>query len=164
MRRRDGQRSLLDEGDDQTQYVVDTSSWIALNNHPDRGTLWPIVEGLIVADRLFSPAEVIREVVSARDLIEPYVDLLTRCDRNDVEYLLKVGVFTSKYRRMCKPDGPKTKADPFLLALGYLDGYTIVAEESLKRSRSKIPGVCKLEGVCCVTLEQMCALGRGAGV
>jgi hypothetical protein len=159
MRRR-GDKSPLFADDLEVEYLVDTSSWISLNDGVDKGEMWPIVQALIVAGRLFSPMIVIGETRSAHDLIKPYVDQLATCDRNDADYLLRVGVIARKYRRMCKPDGSRTKADPFLVALAILDGYTIVAEESLKRSGSKIPGVCRLEKVQCVTMRQLCANER----
>jgi len=159
MRRR-SVRSLFDE-DEPAEYLVDTSSWIALAQHDRRTVIWHVVERLIVQQRLYSPALVVGtsttagEVISARDLVAPHIHQLVKCDRNDEAYLLKVGEIARRYRRLSKPDGAKTKADPFLIALAILDGYTVVAEESLKRSVGKIPGVCEREHVSCVRLDEL---------
>jgi predicted nucleic acid-binding protein len=155
MSKRRGTSPLLEPDMPRPDYLVDTSSWIALNERPDIETVWPIIEALIIAERLFSPGLVINEVVSARELIQPYIDVLRQCDRNDAEFLLTAGRIARKYRRLAKPDGRKTKADPFIIALAKLDGYTVVAEESLKRSFGKLPGVCDREQLKCVCLAKM---------
>ena len=163
MKRRRGTGPSLFHQEHQAEYLVDTSSWIALAAHDEFETMWPIVSALIAADRLFSPSVVIGECISVEALLAMHVERLRRCDRNDVDFLLKVGTVARKYRRLSKPDGSKTKADPFLIALAILDGYTIVAEETLtNRAIGKIPGVCAREHLRCVTLAQMLDCERGA--
>jgi len=140
------------------RYLVDTSAWLKLNDEDDTTTAWTVVVALIDADRLYSPRRVVDEVISMRTQIEPYVPKLVRCDRNDEVYLLKVGEIAYGYRRMSKPLGTRTKADPFLVALAILDDYTVVAEESMRnRPVGKIPGVCQREKVRCLTLRKLLA-------
>jgi hypothetical protein len=154
--------SLFPEAE-PNRYLLDTSGWLKLDEQSNATEAWAVVIALIEEDRLFSPRRVVTEVVSMRDRIEPYVERLVRCDRNDVPFLMKLGAITRKYRRLSKPLGRKTKADPFLIALALLDGYIIVAEESLRnRPIGKIPGVCLKEGIQCRTLAQLVAAERPA--
>jgi hypothetical protein len=56
---------------------------------------------------------------------------------------------------MSKATGPKTLADPYIIALAELEGYVVVTDESCnKRPNRKIPGVCKQRGIRCLTLAQ----------
>jgi hypothetical protein len=159
-----GSSHTLFAKDEPVQYLVDTSSWIALNERPDLQIIFPVINALIAAERLFSPAVVIEESRSAAALMEPHRSRLTKCDRIDAEFLLLAGRIANKYRRMARPSGRKTKADPFLVALGIIDGYTVVAEESLKRATGKIPGVCAKEHVKCINLAQLIAEETGLAV
>lgn len=98
---------------------------------------------------------------SIAEKVQPFRDLLTRCDRNDAEFLLRAGVIAYSFPRLAKPRGAKTPADPFVVALAELDGYIVVASETLrKRPNGKIPGVCKVLGVECITLAQLMAAER----
>jgi len=153
-----GRGPSLFRDEQPARYLVDTSAWLNLNGREDSATAWAVVVALINDDRLYSPRRVVDEVVSIRTQIQPYVPKLVRCDRNDEAYLLKVGEIAYRYRRMSKPLGTRTKADPFLVALAILDDYTVVAEESMKnRPVGKIPGVCHREEIRCWTLSKLFA-------
>jgi hypothetical protein len=64
----------------------------------------------------------------------------------DILYLLKVGEITRRFRGMAKPTSKKTRADPYVVALAYMDGYTVVADEH------KILRACDALKVKCMTL------------
>ncbi|HVL66886.1 MAG TPA: DUF4411 family protein [Vicinamibacterales bacterium] len=138
---------------------MDTSAWLDIDVSPDPPRLWALVEALIAADRLFSLGRIVGEdgeVKSIADKVKPYRDRLTRCDRNDAAFLLEAGKVALAFPRMAKPRGRKTVADSFVVALALLDGYTVVASESLKkRANGKIPGACRLLGVACIPLAEL---------
>ena len=162
MKRRATTPSLFQE-EEPPRYLLDTSGWLRVDELTDPIGAWTIVRAVIVQDRLFSPRRVINEVISISARISPYIDRLVRCERNDEVFLMKVGQITRRYRGMSRPTSRKTRADPFLVALAILDGYTVVAEETLaKRPMSKIPGVCKQERVTCITLAQFLLQERDA--
>jgi Domain of unknown function (DUF4411) len=89
--------------------------------------------------------------------LKPYEQALQAGDRDsdDPEYLMYVGKITRAYPGMCKARGPKTPADPYVIALAELEGYVVVAEETMtRRPNRKIPGVCKQRGLKCLTLQE----------
>src|SRR5262249_31431303 len=88
--------------------------------------------------------------------LKPYEAALQARDRNnDADYLSHVGKITHKYPGMSKPTGRKTPADPYVVALADFDGYVVVADESTNnRPNRKIPGVCALRQIRCLTLAQ----------
>jgi hypothetical protein len=153
--------SPLFPGEEPIQYLVDTSSWLSISDQTNSTLAWRIIRALIAADRLFSPTRVVGadgEVKSIADQVQPFRDQLTKCDRNDAAYLFKAGLIAFKYPRLARVRGRKTPADPWLVALALLDGYTIVAEESLRnRPNGKILGVCRKESVPCICLANMVA-------
>jgi len=59
---------------------------------------------------------------------------------------------------MSKATGPRTPADPYLVALAEIEKYVIVADETCnKRPNRKIPGVCRKRGIRCLTLNEFIA-------
>ncbi|HXC30885.1 MAG TPA: DUF4411 family protein [Verrucomicrobiae bacterium] len=147
-------------------YLVDTSSWLNIDERRDREEVWRLVVNLIEKGRLFTCAQVLDEL---RD--NPiYLIRLKRHERallagdrrtNDVEYLQHVGKVTYEHPAMSRATGRKTPADPFLVALAELEGYVIVADETRrKRPNRKIPGVCQARGVRCITLSEFVAAAK----
>ena len=144
-------------------YVVDTSAWIRLTERSDGDHIWAIIVRLIEQGRVTAPAQVLAEL---RDnpiydtRLKAYEQALQAGDRDsdDPEYLMYVGRITREYPGMCKARGPKTPADPYVVALAELEHYVVVAEETMKRRPNrKIPGVCRLRGIRCLTLDELVA-------
>ena len=72
----------------------------------------------------------------------------------DVEYLKLIGKITRDHPSMSRARSRKFAADPYVVALAKLQGYTVVADESNARPNRKIPGACRKCGVPCLTLSE----------
>lgn len=140
-------------------YLVDTSSWLNIDQRRDREEIWRLIVILIEKGRLFTCAQVLDEL---RDnpiypvRLKPRERALLAGDRrtNDVEYLQHVGKVTYEHPAMSRATGRKTPADPYVVALAELEKYVVVADETRrKRPNRKIPGVCQARGVRCITLS-----------
>ena len=140
-------------------YVVDTSAWFNIDVRPDAEDVWLLITALIEQGRIVACAPVIAELRDAPMYIlrlKRYEHAIQAGDRNsdDIAYLQHVGKITHDHPAMSKARGPKTVADPYVIALAELNGYVVVADESMKRSNRKIPGVCQQRGIRCITLAQ----------
>jgi hypothetical protein len=92
---------------------------------------------------------------SLRNRLEEYEGALRAAERmDDLEYLRKLGEVTQRFPSMCHATGSRECADGYVVALAALDGYTVVADESLKRRNRKIPGACEQLGVKWLGLEE----------
>lgn len=151
-------------------YAVDTSAWLNIDDRPDSNEVWTIIVTLIEQGRIVVCAQVLEEF---RDnpiyllRLKRYEKALLAGDRNssDLEYLQHVGRVTFEHPAMSKATGIRTPADPYLVALAELEKYVIVADETCnKRPNRKIPGVCKMRGIRCLTLNEFIAVVRPASV
>jgi hypothetical protein len=141
-------------------YVVDTSAWLNIDVRPDAEDVWVLIVALIEQGRVVACAPVIAELRDAPMYmlrLKPYEQAIQAGDRDgdDIAYLQHVGKITHDHPAMCKARGSKTLADPYVIALAELDGYVVVADESMKRSNRKIPGACQQRGIRCITLAQL---------
>ncbi|MGC2422006.1 MAG: DUF4411 family protein [Candidatus Acidiferrales bacterium] len=139
-------------------YLFDTSAWLNIESRPDCEDVWAVIISLIKKGELYSCSEVLDELRSDRIYllrIKPHEKALRDCDRNDVAFLQHVGKITHDYPGMCKATGPKTPADPYVVALAELEGFIVVADETnRRRPNRKIPGVCEQQKIKCITLSQ----------
>ena len=141
-------------------YVIDTSAWLNITARSDAEDVWRTVVDLIQQGRVVACATVIQElrndpIYAAH--IKPYEKELRAGDRgtDDIEYLQLVGRITYEFPSMSKATSRKTPADPYVVALGKIDRYVVVADETCtRRPRRKIPGACKELGVRCLTLSE----------
>ena len=138
-------------------YLIDTSAWFDIDSRADAGDVWRIIVTLIEDARVFFCAQVLHELRGSstyESRLKRYEKALSAGDRDDIAYLQHVGKITHDYPAMSKPTGSKTPADPYVIALAELEGYVVVADESMKRPNRKIPGVCKQRGIRYLTLTQ----------
>jgi Domain of unknown function (DUF4411) len=145
-------------------YLIDTSAWLNIGDHPDCEEIWAALVTLIEQGRVVACAQVIAEM---RDdpiyllRIKPYEKALQAGDRksDDPEYLQHVGRITYEHPAMSKATSFRNPADPYIVALAELENYVVVADETCaKRSNRKIPGVCQRRGVRCLTLAEFVAV------
>jgi len=141
-------------------YVIDTSAWSNIDLRNDAESVWALIVTLIGQGRIIACSQVLQELRSNSFYlfrIHPYEDALLAGDRknDDLEYLAHVGRITQTYPAMCGARGPKTKADPYVVALAELDNYVVVADETCThRPNRKIPGVCKQRKIRVLTLAE----------
>jgi hypothetical protein len=148
-------------------YLIDTSAWLNIDSRTDSEDVWGLVIALIEQGRIVACAQVLGEL---RDdpiymlRLKPYERALQAGDHNsdDPAYLQRVGKITHDHPGMSKATGWKTPADPYVVALAELEGYVVVADETItKRPNRKIPGVCLQRGIRCLTLAQFISAASG---
>jgi hypothetical protein len=142
-------------------YLIDTSAWLNIDSCSDCDNVWAIIVALIEIGRLFTCAQVLEELRNDPIYLrlKPYEAALLAGDGNgnDPIYLQRVGRITHDHPGMCKATGIKTPADPYVVALAELEGYVVVADETMKRKYRKIPGVCQRRKIRCKTLVEFIA-------
>jgi hypothetical protein len=150
----------LFESPEADAYLVDTSSWLNIDERHDREEVWGLIITLIEKARLFTCAQVLDEL---RDnpmyllRLKPHERALLAGDRgsNDIDYLRHVGKVTFEHPAMSRATSPKTPADPYVIALAEVEKYVVVSDETCrKRPNRKIPGVCQTRRIRCLTLDE----------
>jgi len=145
-------------------YVIDTSSWLRIDEHPARNRILDALGKLLENGQLKAPPEVAKELkkigvvqgwfaVNKEDIIE---------DRNsDIDFLKKVGEVTHQFPAMAAARSSKEKADQYVVALAACGSpnpgpWIVVADETLdRRPNRKIPTACGAFGVQCVSFLEM---------
>lgn len=145
-------------------YVVDTSSWLRIEEHPEINRILDAMGALLARDQIKAPPEVFAELKKI-GVVEGWVKLHQseiEVNRNsDIEFLRKVGEVTHRFPAMVGARSGKEKADPYVVALAVQGSanpgsWVAVADETLnKRAGRKIPTACKAFGVTCVGIEEM---------
>src|SRR5260370_5219170 len=117
--------------------------------------VWQRIYQLITAKRIVICAEVLDEIRnrSIYERIKLHEAALKDGDlaSTDLEYLQLIGKITHEHPAMSRARSRKFAADPYVVALAKLQGYTVVADESNARANRKIPRACRKLGVCCLT-------------
>ncbi|MEO6041122.1 MAG: DUF4411 family protein [Croceibacterium sp.] len=143
---------------------MDTSSWLQIEEHPDRNRILDALGRLLERGQIKAPPEVFKELKRV-GVVEGWVKLhqseieLNR--NNDLDYLRKVGEVTHKFPGMVAARSNKEKADPYVVALAACGTpnpgpWIVVADETLKkRAGRKIPTACKAFGVDCFGFADM---------
>lgn len=161
---RHGRSAPLFSDTDPDVYLPDTSACINISEErSDTESVWRLIRDLTEEGRIVVPAQVLGEL---RDnamyamRLKPYERAFQAGDRraDDPEYLMYVGRITREHPGMCKATGWKTRADQYVIALAELERYVVVAHEStVKRSNTKIPGVCKQRRIRCRSVDEFVA-------
>jgi Domain of unknown function (DUF4411) len=156
MKRR-ADRTLFD-GPDSEVYLIDSSAWFNIDLRDDCGQVWQRIYQLIAEKRIVICAEVFDEIRNSTvyERIKLHEAALKEGDlaSTDLEYLQLIGKITHEHPSMSRARSRKFAADPYVVALAKLQGYTVVADESRARVNRKIPGACRKLDVCCLTLEE----------
>lgn len=139
-------------------YVVDTSSWLQIEGHPDENRILDALYNLVEAGKMKSPPEVFKElsgVGSVTGWLKLNKSAIVEGNRSDLSYFGLVGEITHKFPGMAGARGMKNKADPYVVALAkHLTSNptkgVVVCDESLnRRPNRKIPTACAQYGVEC---------------
>lgn len=126
--------------------------------------VWTLIEGAMVSGLILSPREVYKELGAKDDDLKAWSRQYSNAFINpDQQVQLEAGKIQAHF-----PDaGVRDVADPWVIAEAKVKGLTVVTYEgrsfsgvpTLKAS-TKMPGICQIENVPCVTLpEALQALG-----
>jgi hypothetical protein len=144
-----------------TIYCIDTSALIAAwyeRYKPNRfPKLWDQLDGLFTFGRLVSSTLVLRECSKQRSeelhgWLKPREPMFITPDeavQGQVDHIVNT------YTGLVKAGKEKFQADPFVIALAKVAGYTVVTEETGVGNLGKIPGVCNVMKVPCINLMQL---------
>lgn len=139
-------------------YLIDSSSWFNIDLRTDREEIWNNIYRLITERRIVVCSGVFDEIHNSPVYERLKLHEATLRDGDiestDLEYLQLVGRITRDHPTMSRARSRKFAADPYVVALAKLQGYTVVADESNERANRKIPGACRKLGVCCLTLDE----------
>lgn len=138
-------------------YCIDTSSILEarIRSYPPDvfATLWEKIEGLIAVGRLLASEEVLHELGRQSDdtyrWAKDQAGLFVPLDRGQTDEVSRIeGAFPHLVHRIKN----RSAADPFVIALAKLRGYTIITEENKSTSpqKPKIPDVCTSYGIKCI--------------
>jgi hypothetical protein len=130
-------------------YCIDTSSLIAawqerypVENFP---AFWDKMDGLIEAERLMAPVDVLHEIKKRSDELHAWLKARKAMFRelDDAVQIEAANVLT-QFPRLVAEKKVRTSADPFVIALASVEGWQIVTDEKPTGSmqRPNIPDVC----------------------
>jgi hypothetical protein len=139
-----------------TPYVIDSSGWIELwRKYPPAvfPLLWKKLRELCDAGELICPDIVLTELQDY--LGDPVLPKLLSTwtglfQTPSTEVQAKVTPITTKYVGLVNVSGTKGGGDPFVVAMGVIEGGTVVTMEKRRKNPSdaaKIPDACDGEGV-----------------
>jgi hypothetical protein len=149
--------------DDYT-YSLDTSvlvnGWRKTYSPDVFPALWRKLDELIADGRVFAIDEVLRELSKQDDEILAWAKdrehMFVRID-SDGEIQVAVAEILSRFPRLVDSSKSRSIADPFVIALAKVRGYTVVTEEKFGGTieKPKIPIVCQEMGIRCINLLQL---------
>ena len=138
------------EFDRRSEYAIDTSALVRLEERRDADKIWPKFFDLIRQQRIKTVSYVMDELVRTSAVtamrLRPY--------RNDFVYrqlpdlVSEASRLINLYPRMSRPRSRRTVADPWVIALAHVEGMTVITCE-LANPSIHIPDACKKEGVEC---------------
>jgi hypothetical protein len=144
--------------DDNSLYIIDTSSLIGLYNWRPPGkhrSVWERLDQLIDGDRLVSPQEVYEELREGKDAVARWAGrrkksghLFTRTTQQHIGIAKQI---IHRFPDFVERDRPIPQADPFVMALAVFESKKtlgqrciVVAEEKYTPTgRPRIPHVCE---------------------
>lgn len=155
MKRRRPRPPLLAQQEPPT-YVIDSCSWFHVRDLPDPEQAWATIFKLIAEERLCLPLEVVEEI-RVDDEVWNHLHSHENAIRlqSEERYLLRAGIVASEHPQLARLRSKKTRADPFVIAVADIEGFTVVTDEGKRYPNRKIPTVCRKRGIKCVSLEEM---------
>lgn len=145
-------------------YIVDSSSWIAIEDDPAQNRILSALLPLIENGRIKLPLEVwdeLCETFSLMPWMNPHKQDLIDNQRSNVDYLLLGGQVAHRFPGMAGSRGTRNKADPWIVALAKIrDGdpqsTVVVCNETIRnRPNRKIPSACGAYNLRCMSLREM---------
>jgi hypothetical protein len=145
-------------------YIFDASAWIECNERAGDNRIPILLNRLHEKHRLCSPKEVFQELERPGEIsawVEERRASLNAPRGMPPAYARNVGVVQHRFPNMGKAFGAKRRADPFVvgLSLTYNNEHqpwiVVTAESRANRPQRKIPGVCDILGLPCISLEEL---------
>lgn len=144
--------------DEIVRYSVDTS--VLLNAWwrsypPDLfPTLWQNVDELVTAGVLVASEEVLVELEKKDDEVYGWAkERPAMFIPIDTQVQEVVATILESYPRLIDNRPNRSGADPFVIALAAVHGYTVLTQEgSGSQTRPRIPDVCAARGIRCISL------------
>jgi len=153
------------ESAEASVYVIDASSWISVDGHPDANRILAHIDILVQRGVVKCPPQCLKEVRSpyAAGWIKIRRKQIIHNLRTKLDFLKMLGDVTFKFSAMSGARGVRNKADPYLVAYAAYRNSTenpttciVVCDESaIHRPNRKIPTACKAYGVESITLAEM---------
>lgn len=150
------------------EYVVDTSSWIALSRtHPidDHERTWAGIDDLAASGRVRSPRGVYDEISAGKDRLWEWVDARQEIifAEPTLDLLMLVAEINDRFPGLADRNKAVLDADPYVVALAALprrqqklsgNGPAAVVTEEADRpdKPTKIPFVARSYGVSCTNM------------
>lgn len=142
-----------------TTYSMDTSALVDGINRYYRPSvhrsLWDKIDGLIDAGRVIATEEVRIEVCRKEDRLTDWCKQRSKMFLEVDEAIQPaVSQILAAHPKLIKAMSNKSSADPFVIALAFVKGGTVVSAERASGSseRPRIPDVCDAFGIKCFTL------------
>lgn len=151
-------------GADDDIYIVDTSSWLRIQEHPDGNRILDAMYRLVSSGRIKAPPEVfdeLKQLNEASGWVKLHKSSILENRNADIEYLMLVGEVAHACQAMSAIRSAKNKADPYVVALAkHLSSNpgkcVVVADETLKsRPGRKLPSACGKFGIECVNVLEL---------
>lgn len=143
-------------------YCVDTSGWLdGWQRHypPDVfPSLWTKLDELIAAGEIISSEEVYLELQRKADELHDWIQARKRMlVPLDEPIQMRAAALLGEFPRLVDTLRNRSKADPFVIATAMERGTVVVTGEPLtgKMDKPRIPDVCKVKGVRCITFLEM---------
>jgi DNA-binding cell septation regulator SpoVG len=143
----------------KASYCIDSNLVIQGRKHlyPPRrfASLWHNVERLITEGRIRASAMVKAELSIADDEVCQWVrgqhGLFVPLDKRQTDEVTRI---QEDFDDLVDHRKNKSGADPFVIALARVNGYTVVTLETMAapNERTRIPNVCKKYGIPCIDL------------
>jgi hypothetical protein len=142
-------------------FCVDTSGWLdgwRRNYPPDVfPTLWRRIEELIDAGTIMASEEVYVELAKKDDDLHAWIQRRkVMLVPPDEAIQRKVSELLGKYPRLVDTLKGRSQADPFVIATAIeRDAVVVTGELTGTSQKPKIPYVCQVENVRCITFLEM---------
>lgn len=138
--------------DTSNGYVIDTSALIDLWRHFSRDSdvfeeIWKVVEELVKEGRLIAPKEVLKELKKGGDELYDWVREQNMSIPLDTDQITNIKAILRKFPDFVKTKktSPPADADSLVIALAMSKGsdWAVIANETIRGDKLKIPYVCK---------------------
>jgi hypothetical protein len=142
-----------------TTYLVDTCVWVNIRDeHKDSEAIWSqlllCVEVKMVKTVRQVYDELERRFANVHARLKPYRDQLLVPDADMYTAAVKAEIvaINADHPKLYNPLGGGNPADPWLIGVAKVGGYTVVTDEATagKGYQSKIPHICGKRGAGCI--------------
>lgn len=142
-------------------YVVDTSALIDLWRHFPKDSevfeeIWEVMSELIKKRKLIAPKEVLKELKKGGDKLHDWAQNQNMFVQLDTNQIISARNILRQFPNFVKSKktSPPADADSLVIALAISRGndWAVIAEETLRGNKLKIPYICQQLNVKCLML------------